>query len=188
MIPQADSATSHLAPGGYLEQAEINPHPMSDDHSVLPGTPLHDAGQLAIKCGDAFGKSLMIEETMEDDIRRAGFIEVVKTTYKWPIGAWGNDPRLKELGRWNGLHWNEGLEGWTLRFCTKYLGVCILSSCRHCLWFNTIGWAKQLTCLVDIRCCEEVECRHAENVERPKIPCLPKHVRPVIPMEQCLSE
>ncbi|KAL8766958.1 MAG: hypothetical protein Q9203_006177 [Teloschistes exilis] len=64
----------------------------------------------------------MVEEFMQDDIRRAGFTNVVKTTYKWPIGAWSNDAKLKELGRFNLRHWHEGLEGWTLRFYTKYLG------------------------------------------------------------------
>lgn len=123
LLDVADRAVSHLAPGGYLEQAEVNPCPKSDDGSVVSGDPFHEAGRLAILSGERFGKSLMVEEFMQDEIRKAGFTKVVKTSYKWPIGSWSNDPRLKELGRWNLLHWNEGLEGWTLRFFTKYMGV-----------------------------------------------------------------
>ncbi|KAL8801030.1 MAG: hypothetical protein Q9200_007069 [Gallowayella weberi] len=113
----------HLAPGGYIEQAEINPVAKSDDGSVTPGDLYDQCGKLAISAGNAFGKSLMIEESMQDDIARAGFIEVVKVKYKWPVGAWSNDQRLKELGRWNLIHWNQGMEGWTMRFLTKHLGV-----------------------------------------------------------------
>lgn len=123
-LSHADAFDSHLAPGGYIEQAEMNPMPKSDDGSIVPGDPFDQCGKLAISAGNAFGKSLLIAETMEDDIRKAGFTDVVRWKFKWPIGAWSNDPRLKELGTWNLIIWNRGLEGWTLRFFTKHMGVC----------------------------------------------------------------
>ncbi|KAL8686192.1 MAG: hypothetical protein Q9218_007283 [Villophora microphyllina] len=112
----------HLAPGGYLEQAEMNPVPMCDDGSIKPGDAMDECGKLAVRASESFDKSLMIQEFMQDDIRRAGFTNIVKITYKWPIGAWSNDPKLKALGGWNLMHWIEGLEGWTLRIFTKYMG------------------------------------------------------------------
>ncbi|KAL8949245.1 MAG: hypothetical protein Q9222_004634, partial [Ikaeria aurantiellina] len=112
----------HLAPGGYLEQTEFNPVGKSDDGSIVSGDPWDKCGQLARRCGEAFGKTLMVEEFMKEEIIKAGFTDVVKIKYKWPIGAWSNDPKLKELGRWNLIHWLEGLEGWTLRFFTKHMG------------------------------------------------------------------
>ncbi|KAL9001052.1 MAG: hypothetical protein Q9169_000536 [Polycauliona sp. 2 TL-2023] len=112
----------HLAPGGYIEQAEINPQPRSDDGSITPGDPFDECGKLAVRAGESFGKSLMVEEFMHDEIIRAGFTDVVRVKYKWPIGAWSNDVRLKELGRWVFIHWYEGLEGWVLRFFTKHMG------------------------------------------------------------------
>ncbi|KAL9594792.1 MAG: hypothetical protein Q9219_006829 [cf. Caloplaca sp. 3 TL-2023] len=96
--------------------------PKSDDGSIVPGDVFDQCGQLAIRAGEAFGKSLIIETTMEDDIRRAGFTDVVRYKFKWPIGTWANDKRLKELGMWNQRMWNQGLEGWTLRFFTKHMG------------------------------------------------------------------
>ena len=60
---------------------------------------------------------------MHDEIGRAGFTDVVRVRYKWPIGAWSNDAKLKELGRWVLIFWYEGLEGWVLRFFTKHMGV-----------------------------------------------------------------
>ncbi|KAI4221086.1 MAG: hypothetical protein L6R36_007142 [Xanthoria steineri] len=112
----------HLAPGGYIEQAEVNPAPKSDDGSIARGDPFDECGKLAVRAGNAFGKSLMVEEFMHDEIVRAGFTDVVRVRFKWPIGGWSNDPRLKELGKWVLVHWNEGLEGWVLRFFTKHMG------------------------------------------------------------------
>ncbi|KAL8713227.1 MAG: hypothetical protein Q9220_002748 [cf. Caloplaca sp. 1 TL-2023] len=112
----------HLAPGGYLEQAEFNPVAKSDDGTIVAGDPWDQCGKLAKRCGEAFGKTLMVEEFMQEEITRAGFTDVVKVKYKWPIGAWSNDPKLKDLGKWNLRHWEEGLEGWTLRFFTKHMG------------------------------------------------------------------
>ncbi|KAI4136668.1 MAG: hypothetical protein LQ341_005506, partial [Variospora aurantia] len=113
----------HLTPGGYIEQAELNPVLKSDDGSIVPGDVLDQCGTLAVQAGISLGSSLEVEKSMQDDIARAGFTEVVKTTYKWPVGAWSNDPRLKELGKWNLLHWQQGLESWTLRSFTKRMGV-----------------------------------------------------------------
>ncbi|KAL8673791.1 MAG: hypothetical protein Q9168_001803 [Polycauliona sp. 1 TL-2023] len=112
----------HLAPGGYIEQAEVHPAPKSDDGSITPGDPLDECGKLAVRAGESVGKSLMVEEFMHDEIARAGFTDLVRIRFKWPIGAWSNDPRLKELGRWVLIHWSEGLEGWVLRFFTKHMG------------------------------------------------------------------
>ncbi|CAL8582959.1 hypothetical protein XPA_008600 [Xanthoria parietina] len=112
----------HLAPGGYIEQAEVNPAPKSDDGSIARGDPFDECGKLAVHAGNAFGKSLMVEEFMHEEIVRAGFADVVRVRFKWPIGGWSNDPRLKELGKWVLVHWNEGLEGWVLRFFTKHMG------------------------------------------------------------------
>ncbi|KAL8835974.1 MAG: hypothetical protein Q9170_003097 [Blastenia crenularia] len=100
----------------------MNPMPKSDDGSIVPGDPFDQCGKLAKRAGEAFGKSLMIEETMEDDIRKAGFTDVVRRKFKWPFGAWSQDPRLKEIGTWNLIMWDRGLEGWTLRSFTKHMG------------------------------------------------------------------
>lgn len=114
---------SHLTPGGYIEQAELSPVLKSSDDSIRPGDFLDQCGVIATRASEHIGKSLLVESFMQEDIAAAGFVDVVKTTYKWPIGAWSNDPRLKELGKWNLLHWQQGLESWTLRIFTKHLGV-----------------------------------------------------------------
>lgn len=56
-------------------------------------------------------------------ITSAGFVDVVEKRFKWPIGPWSSDPRLKEIGRWNLLNWEEGMEGWVIAPYTRVLGV-----------------------------------------------------------------
>ena len=56
-------------------------------------------------------------------IIKAGFQDVKEVSYKWPIGEWPQDPRLKDIGRWNAHHWSQGIEPWTLRMLTQYMGV-----------------------------------------------------------------
>ena len=59
-------------------------------------------------------------------ITDAGFVDVVEKRYKWPLGDWPTDPRLKEIGRWNAHHWMEGMDSWALRLLTQYLNVSII--------------------------------------------------------------
>lgn len=55
-------------------------------------------------------------------IQEAGFVDVVEKKFKWPVGPWSSDPKLKELGRWNLLNWEEGMEGWAMALYTRQLG------------------------------------------------------------------
>jgi hypothetical protein len=118
---------THLRPGGWFEQVEISVIPYADD-GTLTGTSLESWGPLAIKAGEKFGKSFGIAEEMKDLMIDAGFANVRCQSFKWPIGPWPKDPRLKEIGAYNRLGWEEGLEGWAMFLFTNYLGVSCGSS------------------------------------------------------------
>ena len=126
LIP--DALRSHLAPGGYLEQAEINPALGSDDGSLSDKTPLGYGGSLAYKCGQLSGRSFDVQPHIKDWISKAGFINVVEQKFKWPIGDWPADSKMKDIGKWNATHWNLGIESWSIRLLTQTYGVCILFS------------------------------------------------------------
>ena len=114
---------SHLKPGGWIEHSEINPDTKSDDGTTGKGDPFYDAGEFAHGCTEMNGKSLVIQADLKQMIMDAGFVNVVEHYYKWPIGDWPADPRLKELGIINARHWLEGIEGWTMRLMTTLYGV-----------------------------------------------------------------
>ncbi|KAK2738257.1 hypothetical protein FQN57_007120 [Myotisia sp. PD_48] len=113
----------HLKPGAWFEQAEISVVPHSDDGTER-GTSLEQWGRLAIKCGETFGKSFRIAEDMPELIKSAGFVNVHSQTFRWPIGSWPKDQKLKMVGAYNRLGWEEGLDGWA-----KFLFI------------NVLGWS-----------------------------------------------
>jgi SAM-dependent methyltransferase len=115
---------SHLKPGAWYEQAEISVVPRSDD-GTLDGTSMDLWGPLAIKAGEKFGKSFRIAEDMKELMEEAGFANVTYRTFKWPIGPWAKDAKMKEIGLYNRVGWIEGLEGWGMFLFTKYLNVSL---------------------------------------------------------------
>lgn len=115
-------ALEHLQPGGYIEQVETGVVHKSDDGS-LENTTLNDAGVLALDASFKFGKSLNTVEEMKDGMIKAGFIDVTERFFKLPIGPWPKDQRLKALGRYQRLVWDESIEMWMMMFLTKVMGV-----------------------------------------------------------------
>ena len=66
---------------------------------------------------------MLIAPHIRNMIEEAGFVNIVERRYKWPLGEWPVDQKLKDIGRWNLQHWLEGLDAWTLRLLTQYCGV-----------------------------------------------------------------
>lgn len=111
-----------LKPGAWYEQTEISVVAKSDDGSIR-GTHLEKWGPLAWDAGVKFGKSFKIAEEMEEEMKKAGFVNVQCRTFKWPIGPWPKNPKLKEIGAYNRLGWEEGINGWAMFLFTNFLGV-----------------------------------------------------------------
>lgn len=122
---------SHLKPGGYIEHSEINPVTRSDDGTIVDGDTFDYAGKLAVESGVRAGKAMDVQARIKDMIVKAGFADVVEHTYKWPLGDWPSDPRLKEIGAINARHWIEGVEAWTMRLLTQNFNVSIEQGLSH---------------------------------------------------------
>jgi hypothetical protein len=57
----------------------------------------------------------------------AGFINIVEKKYKFPIGVWPKDKRMKELGMWFRAYFEDGMEGYAMALLTRILNVSQLS-------------------------------------------------------------
>ncbi|KIX08874.1 uncharacterized protein Z518_03531 [Rhinocladiella mackenziei CBS 650.93] len=110
-----------LKPGGYVEQVEQSVVPKSYD-GTTDGTIFEEWGNVSLEAGDAFGKTLRIVDQSAQYMTRAGFESVTEQRFRCPVGGWAKDSRLKELGHYNRLQWEEGIEGWTMMLLTKILG------------------------------------------------------------------
>lgn len=118
----ANTYLRHLKPGGYYEQMEVSVAPVSEDGSVCPDSIFDKWGKTSIQAGEAFGKTLDVINIQKQGLIDAGFEDVVEHRFKVPIGGWSKDRKLKELGMYNRLYWEQGLEGWCLYLLTRYLG------------------------------------------------------------------
>lgn len=118
-------AFQHMKPGGYIEQVEWSPHIRSIDGTLCSNPVLRQWTDRIIDFGTRTGKTWEIADNMGGLIREAGFVDVVEKRFKWPVGPWSSDQRMKDIGRWNLLNWDEGMEGWVLASYTRVLGVSL---------------------------------------------------------------
>ena len=133
--------------------------------------------ELAIECGELFGKTMLIQQQMKDLIVEAGFVDVREYKFKWPIGPWSNDPRLKDIGRWNLHSWNAGLEGWTMALLTRCKGVSPLPSPGSPFRSQWATTKITLPLVVELRPSQSMERRLTPTPPRPKGPCLSRRER-----------
>lgn len=113
----------HLKPGGYVEALERGVKPVSDDGSVGPDHFWTTWGNTVLSVGETWGKGFDAWEILKEKMEAAGFVDVVQVPMKWPIGPWMEDKHMKELGMWNALRLDTGLEGYVMRLFTMTGGV-----------------------------------------------------------------
>ncbi|KAJ5471467.1 hypothetical protein N7530_008824 [Penicillium desertorum] len=110
----------NIRPGGWIEQLEVSPIIETDDGSLPTENILNDWGPNMLGCGERAGRDCDTFDTMARRIRNAGFVDVHEKNYKWPIGPWPRDQKLKEAGIVNFQHWINGIEGWCMWLLTKF--------------------------------------------------------------------
>lgn len=96
--------------------------PKSDDNTISSDSVFGKWGRVSLEAGDAFGKTLRIVDESKQYLIDAGFEDVHEFRFKLPMAGWSSDRRMKEIGLYNQLHWEQGIEGWCLYLFTRYLG------------------------------------------------------------------
>lgn len=118
---------SATKPGGYIEHFEMDIQSTSDDGTVKPGDIMYDWCTTFIDAGEKMGRTFKIPRIAKSLIEEAGFVDVVETKYKIPVGPWMEDRKWEEIGKWNLLYLTTGLEGMALYILKHVLGVSFLS-------------------------------------------------------------
>lgn len=125
----------HLKPGGYVEALERGVKPVSDDGTVGPDHFWTTWGDAVLTVGEKWGKGFNAWEILKEKMEAAGFVDVVQVPMKWPIGPWMEDKHMKELGMWNALRLDTGLEGYVLRLFTVAGGVSHVEKVVLGVWY-----------------------------------------------------
>ncbi|TPX09507.1 uncharacterized protein E0L32_009250 [Thyridium curvatum] len=112
----------NLRPGGWGEFQDFDLQYYSDDGSLKPDDPLLVWISTLLDAARSLGRDPNPGSKLEGWARDAGFKNIVHKRHKIPIGPWAKDPLLKEVGAWNYMQVNGGLEGLSLRLYTGVLG------------------------------------------------------------------
>lgn len=74
-------------------------HPiLNDDNSWPTDSALLKWTTLMTEAMTRFGRPMDSALKYEEQLNAAGFKNIVKVEYRWPINTWPEDPKLKELG------------------------------------------------------------------------------------------
>ncbi|KMP06752.1 UMTA protein [Coccidioides immitis RMSCC 3703] len=112
---------SHLKPGGWFDQLEMSVQFQSDEGNLKDHHILSVWSKLFIRMGEMTGKTFRIAELAKGYMEKAGFQNVTEVRFKLPVGTWSSDKHMKELGEWNLLQCDQGIEGWAMALLTRVL-------------------------------------------------------------------
>lgn len=94
----------------YADSASLQ----SDDGTLPTDSGLAKWGHLMNAAMAKSGKRLDTIETFKGRIEAGGFTNIHEKRYKLPVGDWAASPILKEAGKYNKQHFEEGLEGYAM--------------------------------------------------------------------------
>ena len=117
----ADACDRNLEPGGWCEFQDFDLQYYSEDGSLKPEDPLLFWISTLLDAAQQLGRDCNPGSKLEGWVKNAGFENIVHKRHKIPIGTWPKDPLLKEIGLYNYMQVNQGLEGLSLRLFTTVL-------------------------------------------------------------------
>ncbi|KAL1617654.1 hypothetical protein SLS54_007658 [Diplodia seriata] len=113
---------NNIRPGGWVELQGFDLHYGSDDGSVKPDSYITKFIDNLEKGCAKIGKEFYSGPKLEGYLQDAGFKNVHVQPYKVPSGPWPKDRKLREIGTINLLQALDGMEGFSLRLFTGFLG------------------------------------------------------------------
>ncbi|KJR83426.1 sam domain protein [Sporothrix schenckii 1099-18] len=115
-------AFEFLNKDGWLEIQDIDFPLRCADGSLPPGSALQKWTDVMMEASKKAGFLLNTCGKAADFMREVGFVDIVRVPYKWPIGRWPKNERMKELGGLVRENFVGGVESMSLALCTRFLG------------------------------------------------------------------
>lgn len=115
-------------PGGWVEITDPSVNMRSDDGSVREGTAFYEWGLLFNEASSKYGRAMdMVDRgTTLASMKKTGFVDIHRRTFKLPTTPWPRDQRLKQLGAFCRLAMEQDLDGYAMY-----------------LFMNGLGWSQQ---------------------------------------------
>lgn len=122
-MKNTDMRSRSLKPGGWIDCTEPSAFFESDYVELGPEHAFVQWGQIMLDSGDASGMSFHVGPFIKERLEAAGFINVVERRLRCAIGPWPKDPVQREVGQWEQLRLNQGVQIFCERRCINNLGV-----------------------------------------------------------------
>ncbi|KAK2034939.1 methyltransferase domain-containing protein [Colletotrichum zoysiae] len=107
--------------GWLLEIGGMELPPGCDDGSVPKESSLWKWHALLQEAAEKLGRPLEGLGKQTRAMEEAGFVEITRKDYILPLNSWPADPHLKEIGRWQCVNLDMGLEALSLGLLTRAL-------------------------------------------------------------------
>ena len=115
-------AFTNTKPGGWAEFQDFDPTYYSEDGSFTPELDVAKWITTFVTAAEGFGRDSKPGPQLYEWMEAAGFENLCHEKFRLPIGPWPKDKHLKGIGSWNLVQLEDGLEGFTMRLFTQYLG------------------------------------------------------------------
>ncbi|SPQ22703.1 5c773073-8df8-4bee-afad-dc7142566297 [Thermothielavioides terrestris] len=122
----ARQAFENLNPGGYFEVCDPVSPIKSDDGTLKEDSAILKWNNLLLEGSRKLGASLDSALQYEQHLIDAGFQNVTKVEFKWPINGWPSDAKYKEVGEWNLVNITQALQALSLMLFTNVLGWSVV--------------------------------------------------------------
>jgi len=96
---RAHRGDSNLTPGGVLEVQDISFHLRCDDGSLPQDSAFRRWASYMLEASINLGCPLDSVDSVKELMIEAGFMNVEKKAYCWPMNQWPKNPRLKKIGK-----------------------------------------------------------------------------------------
>lgn len=100
-------AITHLRPGGYFEQVEIDFEMRTEGFTLGPNHPLSVWYRLLKEATDEAKRPIAFDRRTIPRLEDAGFVDVTHVAIPLPLSMWGSDRYSLELGKWYSLAFAE---------------------------------------------------------------------------------
>jgi hypothetical protein len=143
-----------LTPGGWIDISEPDTngyYSAANDDKLMDEVAGKDhplgtfSRQFSAAC-KAAGMEGDIAPKLEGWLKDAGFVNVTVNIHKVPVGTWPKNKKQKEIGAWNLLLLQTGLEGIYMRLLCTQLGLVIPFSMSEELTAVIVGPRKRFLC------------------------------------------
>jgi len=117
-----NQAFENTKPGGWCEFKDWDLRPISTDNSLPPDSYLVQYHNLVFDGLDKIGRDHTPGPKLRDWVEAAGFENIQADVLAVPIGLWPKKSNFKEIGAWNLVCLDEGLEAIAMRLFTSIHG------------------------------------------------------------------